>query len=66
MLGVVIAFAIPRKVDCGFPGGECRRAGHYAHESCVDYEVEPWGFYLIEYVAGRDIGFAYSTGEDCH
>ena len=61
LIGVVIAFMIPKRVDCGYPGAEC------VHKpGCAVYEVEPWGFFLIEYVAGRDVGFAYSSGEDCH
>ena len=60
-LGVLVAFALPKRVECGYPGSQCRRG-----EPCGYYEVEPWGFYLIEYVAGRDIGFAYSSGDDCH
>ena len=63
LIGVIIAFALPKHVECGYPGGTCRRTDGKAQ--CTMYEVEPWGFYLIEYVAGRDVGFAYSSGEDC-
>ena len=64
LIGVLIAFAIPKRVECGFPGGTCAHAGPN-HALCTDYEVEPWGFYLIENVVGRDVGFAYTSGEDC-
>jgi hypothetical protein len=60
-LGVLVAFALPKRVDCGYPGNDCKRGA-----ACGYYEVEPWGFYLIEYVAGRQIGFAYTSGDDCH
>ncbi|MFT3694916.1 MAG: hypothetical protein QM831_17330 [Kofleriaceae bacterium] len=62
-LGVLIAFAIPRRVECGYPGATCAIADN--GKTCAPYEVEPWGFYLIEYVVGRNVGFAYSTGNDC-
>jgi hypothetical protein len=65
LVGVLIAFALPKRVECGFPGGFCQHAGRHHGEVCTFYEVEPWGFYLIEYVAGRDVGFAYSSGDDC-
>lgn len=62
-LGVLIAFAIPRRVDCGYPGATCSiQAGG---RTCAPYEVEPWGFYLLEYVVGRNVGFAYERGDDC-
>jgi hypothetical protein len=61
LIGVVIAFMLPKRVECGYPGAQCIR-----NPGCSVYELEPLGFYLIEYVAGRDVGFAYSSGEDCH
>jgi hypothetical protein len=64
-VGAVLAFALPKRVDCGFPGGTCGHAGTRRGEICTSYEVEPWGFYLLEHVAGRDVGFAYSSGDDC-
>ncbi len=65
LIGAVLAFSLPKKVECGFPGGTCSHAGPRRGELCTSYEVEPWGFYLIEHLAGRDVGFAYSSGEDC-
>jgi hypothetical protein len=64
-IGAVIAFALPKHVECGYPGGTCKSTGTRRGEVCTPYEVEPWGFYLIEYVAGRDLGFAYTSGDDC-
>ena len=62
-IGVLIACALPKRVECNFPGGECAHV--QGREQCTSYEVEPWLFYGIEYLAGRDVGFAYSHGEDC-
>lgn len=59
LIGVLIAFALPKRVDGGYPGAPPPLG------PCKTYEVEPWGFYLIEYLAGRNIGFAYSHGDDC-
>ena len=61
---VLMAFALPKRVDCGFPGGTCGHAGRW-RTTCTDYEIEPLGFYVIERITGRNVGFAYSTGEDC-
>jgi hypothetical protein len=65
LFGLVIVFFLPKRVDCGYPEATCGHAGMF-HTHCTDYEVEPLGFYLLEYVFKRDIGFAYSSGEDCH
>ena len=63
--GVVLALAIPKRVVCGYPNaGDCQRKGPFA-TMCTAYEVEPFAFYLIELVAKRDVGFAYSSGSDC-
>ncbi len=62
-IGLLVAFALPKRVECGYPGATCQHV--VGKEACSSYEVEPWGFYLIEYVAGRDVGFAYSSGDDC-
>jgi hypothetical protein len=63
LLGIVIAFMLPKRVECGFPGGDCGRV--VGGERCVAYELEPWGFYLIETLAKRDVGFAYKREEEC-
>ena len=64
LFGLVVAFALPKKVDCGYPGATCQHPGEL-RSVCTDYEVEPWGFSLIEQLVGHDVGFAYSSGEDC-
>ena len=63
LIGVLIAFAIPKRVDCAYPGATCTRFAD--GRTCGAYELEPWGFYLVEYVVGRDVGFAYVSGDDC-
>ncbi|MDB4959572.1 MAG: hypothetical protein JWO36_7141 [Myxococcales bacterium] len=64
LFGLVVAFALPKKVECGYAGNTCQHTNGL-REQCTDYEVEPWGFSLIEQLVGRDVGFAYSSGEDC-
>lgn len=65
VLGVLAALMLPKRVECGYPGATCQHAGAFG-ERCTSYEVEPWGFSLLERVFDRDIGFAYSSGDDCH
>jgi len=64
LFGLAIVFLLPKHVECGYPGRECAYDGAF-HHRCTPYELEPFGFYLIESLAGRDVGFAYSSGEDC-
>jgi hypothetical protein len=64
LFGLTLAFMLPKKVECGYPDGRCTTVTSRWRESCTPYEVEPFGFYLIESVAHRDVGFAYSD-EDC-
>jgi len=64
LFALVAAFALPKHVECGYPGGTCKHAGTF-HRTCTTYELEPFGFYLIELLAKTDVGFAYSSGEDC-
>ncbi len=65
LIAILLALFLPKRVECGFPAGECTRAAE-RRRLCRDYEVEPIGFYLAEWVLGRNVGFAYSTGETCH
>jgi hypothetical protein len=65
-VGLTLAFALPKRVECGFPDARaCAHPGSRPREVCTDYEVEPWGFYLLESLVGRNVGFAYSSGQDC-
>jgi len=61
---VAAAFLLPKRVECSYPGQACRHAGRW-RTTCTDFEIEPFGFYALELAAKRDIGFAYSAGEDC-
>jgi hypothetical protein len=63
LVAVLIAFALPKRVECGFPGREC--AHLVGREQCTAYEIEPWVFYGLEQLFSRDVGFAYSSGEEC-
>jgi hypothetical protein len=67
LIAVVIALALPKRIDCDHPGADTRDCGHLnvLHHWCTSYEVEPLGFYMIEHVVHRDVGFAYSAGEEC-
>jgi hypothetical protein len=63
-IAVAIAFLLPKRVECSFPGASCGHAGR-GRTLCTDYQVEPLGIYAIELPAKRDVGFAYSSGSDC-
>jgi hypothetical protein len=64
LIAFSIAFALPKRVECGHPGASCGHAGKF-RTICTDYEIEPIGFYALELVLGRDVGFAYSSQSDC-
>ena len=64
LFGLLIVLAIPKHVECGYPDGKCDHKGSF-NRTCKTYEVEPFGFYLIEKLAKSDVGFAYSSGDDC-
>ncbi len=64
LIAALIALALPKHVDCGYPGGFCDRGGSF-RRVCTPYEVEPLGLFLLEKLLDRDVGFAYSHGERC-
>lgn len=64
-IAVILALLLPKDVECGYPGGECGRRGEL-HQVCKDHELEPLGFYLLERLLDRNVGFAYRSGEECH
>jgi hypothetical protein len=64
LLAILLVLFLPKQVDCGYPGGECARPAS-GRRMCRAYDVEPIGLFLLEWVAGRDLGFAYSRGETC-
>jgi hypothetical protein len=63
LIAVLIAFALPNRVECGYPNAQCVEI--VDHQECARYEVEPWGFSLLERLFHRDVGFAYTTGIAC-
>ncbi len=65
LIALIIAFLLPKQVECGYPGGECGRLAMF-RQVCKSYELEPLGFFLLERLLDRDVGFAYTRGEDCH
>jgi len=68
LIGLAIALMVPKRVECGYPDADSRTCGHTnaLGRWCTSYEVEPLGFYLLEKLVGRDVGFAYASGDDCH
>jgi hypothetical protein len=65
LCAIVVVFALPKHVECGYPAGEaCQHKGTFGR-ICTPYELEPFGFYLLELATGTDVGFAYKSGEDC-
>lgn len=64
VFALVLVFMLPKRVECGYPGAKCRRPASYGR-TCVDKELEPFGFYLLELLFEDDVGFAYSVTEDC-
>lgn len=67
LCGLALVLFLPKHVDCSYPGDtSCTRITGSFHLRCRAYEVEPLGFYLIELLADRDVGFAYTRGESCH
>jgi hypothetical protein len=63
LIGITIAFMLPKRIECGLGGVGCKRIVNKV--GCDAYEVEPWGFYLLERVFRTDIGFAYEVTADC-
>ena len=61
---IAIALLLPKRVECGYPGAACGHAGPWK-TTCRGVEIEPMGFYLIELATHRNVGFAYSSEDDC-
>lgn len=64
LIALALALFLPKRVECSFPGDECPYQGR-SGRLCTRYEIEPVAFYMIEWLAGRNVGFAYSKGEVC-
>ena len=65
LFSVIVMFLLPKRVECGYPGAFCGHPG-ILQQTCKSYELEPLGFYMLEKAVDRNIGFAYTTGEECH
>jgi hypothetical protein len=66
IFGILLALSLPKSVECGFPGGYCAVYGGPNNKMVCKYEeLEPLGLYLIERVAHRNVGFAYSKTTEC-
>jgi hypothetical protein len=63
LIGIAIAFMLPKRIECGFGATGCKRIGGRA--GCSFYEVEPFGFFLLEQLFRTDIGFAYEQDDTC-
>jgi len=63
LIGVAIAFMLPKRIGCGLGSNGCKRIVNRG--DCEAYEVEPFGFYLLESVFRTDLGFAYEIGDNC-
>ena len=65
LIAILLVFFLPKRVRCGYPGADdCTRKGAL-WTTCSMSELEPLGLYVIELVAKRDVGFAYSTDDIC-
>ncbi|MEZ4366407.1 MAG: hypothetical protein R2939_08985 [Kofleriaceae bacterium] len=60
---LALAFFLPVRLPCSFPGQDCAEIRD--KRLCRDGDLEPLGFYLVERVLRRDLGFAYSTTRAC-
>ncbi len=67
LIAVCLVLFLPKRVDCDHPAANAKACVHtnVLGRYCTEYEVEPFGFYLLERVLKRDVGFAYKQGEDC-
>lgn len=64
LIALALMLFLPKSVECGYPGGTCATDGPF-RQVCRSYELEPLGFFLIEQLLERDVGFAYSTSIEC-
>jgi len=62
IIAILVVLFLPKRVECTY-GEKCNR--RVDGRLCSTHEVEPLMFYLLERVFDRDIGFAYSSGEEC-
>jgi hypothetical protein len=63
LIGITIAFMLPKRIECDLGSTGCKRMG--SKPGCAFYEVEPFGFYLLELLVRTDVGFAYEQSDTC-
>ena len=64
VISIVLVCLLPKRTECSYPGATCGHAGR-GRQTCTYADVEPLGFFLVESVFERNIGFAYSREEEC-
>ena len=64
LVAVLAVMALPKKVPCEVPGRDCSVHDDRGR-TCEMTDLEPFGVYLIEYLAGRDVSVAYRTWLEC-
>ena len=52
-IAIALVLFLPKRVELG------------RHDYCVRYKLEPLAVYGLESVTGKDLGIAYSSGDDC-
>ena len=53
-IAIAIVLFLPKRVELGH------------HDYCVRYKLEPLSVYGLEQITGKDLGIAYTHGDDCH
>jgi len=64
VVGIVAALALPKKVPCEVPGRECSVHDDIGR-TCMRTDLEPFGVFLIEWLARGDVPLAYQNWLDC-
>jgi hypothetical protein len=64
-VAIACVAALPKKQPCSYPGESCAMVVR-DKQHCNTFETEPFGVYLIEWIARRDLGVAYSHDFDCY
>jgi hypothetical protein len=63
VIAILIVLFLPKRVECTY-GERCAHKDSRGR-TCTSHEVEPLMFFVLERAFDRDIGFAYSSGEEC-
>jgi hypothetical protein len=64
VIGIAVAFLMPKRLPCHFPGQACERLDA-GGRLCKAEEVEPLGVWALEWLVRRDVGLAYRRSETC-